>query len=117
VLEEFVSDTPPPVAMVDRRPDRPAFYWLATVALMVAILARAQTILIPVALSVVVAFALGPLVKTLERRLGRPVAVAVVAVVALAAVAAFGYLLERQLVDLSAQMTKYSDSIGNRCWR
>ncbi|HXI57164.1 MAG TPA: AI-2E family transporter [Polyangia bacterium] len=110
-----MSDTPSPVALVDhRRPDRPAFYWLATVALLVAMLARAQTILIPVALSVVVAFALGPLVKLLERRLGRPVAVAVVAVVALAAVAAFGYLLERQLVDLSAQMTKYSDSIGKK---
>jgi predicted PurR-regulated permease PerM len=115
VLEEVVSDTPSPVAVVDRhRPDRPAFYWLATVALMVAILARAQMILIPVALSVVVAFALGPLVKALERRLGRPAAVAVVAVVALAAVGAFGYLLERQLVELSAQMTKYSDSIGKK---
>ncbi|MEA2700387.1 MAG: hypothetical protein QOI66_4658 [Myxococcales bacterium] len=115
MLEEFVSDTPSPVAVADRhRPDRPAFYWLATVALMVAILARAQTILIPVALSVVVAFALGPLVKALERRVGRSVAVAVVAVVALAAVGAFGYLLERQLVDLSAQMTRYSDSIGKK---
>ena len=41
-------------------------------------------------------------------------AVAVVVIVALAAVAGFSYLLERQVVDLSAEMTKYSDSIQRK---
>jgi len=45
------------------------------------------------------------IVKRLERRLGRVVAIALVAVVAFAAVTAFGYLLKHQLVDLSTQMT------------
>jgi predicted PurR-regulated permease PerM len=110
-----LSDTLPPTPpALTPRHERPAFYWLATVALIVAILARAQTILVPLALAVVVAFALGPAVKWLERALGRGVAVAVVVVVALGAVTGFGYLLERQLVDLSAQMTKYSESIGRK---
>jgi predicted PurR-regulated permease PerM/CheY-like chemotaxis protein len=82
--------------------------------LVVAILARAQAILVPLALSVVVAFALSPAVKRLERSLGRAVALAIVVFVALGAVTAFGYLLERQLVDLSAQMTKYSESMRRK---
>jgi predicted PurR-regulated permease PerM len=109
-----MSDTLSSAPLPNRRQERPAFYWLATVALIVAILARAQTILVPLALAVVVAFALGPAVKWLERALGRGVAVAVVVFVALGAVTGFGYLLKRQVVDLSAQMTKYSESIGRK---
>ena len=110
------NDAPPPAPLpvAATRPERPAFFWLATVALIVAILAHAEAILVPLALAIVVAFALGPAVKRLERYLGRGVAVAVVVVVALAAVAGFGLLLERQLVDLAAQMTKYSDSMGRK---
>jgi len=40
--------------------------------------------------------------------------IALVAVVALAAVTAFGYLLKHQLVDLSTQMTKYSESMRKK---
>jgi predicted PurR-regulated permease PerM len=87
---------------------------LATVVLLVAVLSRAQTILVPLALAIVVAFALGPAVRKLERGLGRGAAVAVVVLVALAAVAGLGYLLRRQVVDLSTQMTKYSDSIRRK---
>ncbi len=110
-----MSDPPPAAGPVSTaRPERPAFFWLATLALIVTILARAQTILVPLALAVVVAFALGPAVRRLERALGRGVAVAVVVFVALGGVTGFGYLLKRQLVDLSAQMTKYSDSIRRK---
>ena len=112
-----MNDAPSPAAPISvagTRPDRPAFFWLATVALLVAILARAEALIVPVALAIVVAFALGPAVKRLENVLGRGAAVAVVVFVALAGVAAFGLLLERQLVDLAAQMTKYSDSMGKK---
>lgn len=110
-----MSDTsPPPAPVPASRQGRPAFFWLATLALIVAILARAQTILVPLALAVVLAFALSPAVKRLERVLGRGLAVALVVLVALGAVTGFGYLLKRQLVDLSAQMTKYSDSIRHK---
>jgi len=102
-----------PAAAVPRQ-DRHVFFWLATASLLVAIFSRAQQILVPLALSVVIAFALSPVVKRIERRLGRAAAIALVAVVALAAVTAFGYLLKHQLVDLSTQMTKYSESMRKK---
>ncbi len=96
------------------RPAWPGLGALGTVVLIVAVLARAEAIFVPLALAIVVAFALGPAVRLFERALGRVAAVAVVVLVALAAVAGFSYLLERQVVDLSAEMTKYSDSIQRK---
>jgi predicted PurR-regulated permease PerM len=110
-----MNDTGPITVNVPKlRTEGRVFYGLATVALIVASLARAQAILVPLALAVVVAFALGPPVKRLERVLGRGAAVALVVFVALGAVTAFGYLLERQVVDLAGQMTKYADSMGRK---
>jgi predicted PurR-regulated permease PerM len=111
-VSEAASPAPAPPA--SPRAERPAFFALATLALIVAILAYARAILIPLALSVVLAFTLVAPVKRLERALGRVLAVVLVVLVALGAVSAFGYLLERQLVDLGAQMTKYSDSMGRK---
>lgn len=93
---------------------RPAFYWLATVVLIVVVLARAEAILVPLALAVVLAFALSPMVTRLERVLRRGGAVAVVVVASLGVATGVGYLLQRQLVDLSSQMLKYSDSIQRK---
>ena len=106
------SSTVAPVHAARR--DQPAFFGLATLALIVALLAWAQTILVPLALALVLSFALGPAVKRLERALGRGLAVAVVVLITLAAVTGFGYLLQRQVVDLSTQMAKYSDSIRRK---
>jgi predicted PurR-regulated permease PerM len=94
--------------------DRHAFFWLATAALLVTIFALGQEVLVPLALSVVISFALSPLVKRGERYFGRGLAVALVTVVAIAAVGGFGYLLKRQLVDLSDKVTKYSDSMTRK---
>ena len=105
---------PAQVPQAASRPDRPGLGALVTVVLIVAVLSRAQAIFIPLALAIVVAFALGPAVRLLERALGRVGAVGVVVLVALAAVAGFSYLLERQVVALSAEMTKYSDSIQRK---
>jgi predicted PurR-regulated permease PerM len=96
------------------RPGRPVFGTLANVVLIVAVLSRAEAIFVPLALAIVVAFALGPPVRLFERVLGRVAAVVVVVSVALGAVAGFSYLLERQVVDLSAELTKYSDSIQRK---
>jgi predicted PurR-regulated permease PerM len=93
---------------------RPGLGALATVVLIVAVLSRAQAIFVPLALAIVLAFALGPAVRLFERALGRVGAAVFVVVVALAAVGGFSYLLERQVVDLSAKMTKYSDSIQRK---
>ena len=97
-----------------RRPEQHAFFWLATVFLLVATFSRAQEIIVPLALSVVIAFALSPAVRRLERRIGRALAIAVVVLLALTAVTGFGYLLKRQVVDLSLQMTKYSESMRKK---
>ena len=93
---------------------RHPFFWIATIALLVAIFARAQEVLVPLALSVVIAFAMSPAVTLLERRLGRALAVALVVVVGLGAVSAFGLLLRHQLFDLTAQMNRYSESMRNK---
>lgn len=110
-----MSSVPPtPAPETVSRAARPGLGALGTVVLIVAVLARAEAVFVPLALAIVVAFALGPPVRLLERALGRVAAVAVVVLVALAAVAGFSYLLERQVVDLSAEMTKYSDSIQRK---
>jgi predicted PurR-regulated permease PerM len=106
--------SPPSVPGSAPKAERPAFFALATVALIVMILRRAQSLVVPLALALVLSFALGPAVKLLERKLRRGAAVLVVVLVALGTVTAFGYMLEHQLVDLSVQMTKYSDSIGRK---
>src|SRR4051794_9291266 len=90
------------------------FFWLATLVLVVAILALARAVLVPLALAILIAFALTPAVRPLERRLGRGLAVSVVVLLAVGAVVSFGYLLERQLVDLSGQMSRYSDSMRRK---
>jgi predicted PurR-regulated permease PerM len=96
------------------RAARPSLGALATVVLIVAVLSRTQAIFVPLALAIVMAFALGPAVRLFERALGRVGAVVVVVIVALTAVAGFSYLLERQVVALSVEMTKYSDSIQRK---
>ena len=96
------------------RNDRHAFFWLATAALVVTIFSHAQEVLVPLALSVVISFALSPLVKRCERYVGRGLAVALVMLVAIAAFTGFGYLLKRQLVDLSEKVTKYSESMTQK---
>jgi predicted PurR-regulated permease PerM len=106
--------TPPTPPALTAPLGRPSLGALATVVLIVAVLSRAQTILVPLALAVVMAFALGPAVRLIERAVGRVLAVVLVVFVALAVVAGFGYLLRRQVVDLSVQMTKYSDSIQRK---
>lgn len=105
-----------------RRPSSPkpvgqAFFRLATVVLLVAVFSMAQELLVPIALSIVLAFALTPPVKWLERFVGRGVAIALVVMVALGALGAFGYLLKRQMGELADQMTRYSDSMRKKVTR
>jgi predicted PurR-regulated permease PerM len=93
---------------------RHPFWWLATIALVVTIFARAQEVLVPLALAVVIAFAMNPAVTLIERRLGRGLAVALVVLVGLASVSGFGLLLRYQLFDLTAQMNRYSESMRHK---
>ncbi len=92
----------------------PLFFWLATLALLVTIFSRGQEVLVPLALGVVIAFALTPAVVYLERRLGRALSVAMVVLVALGLAIGFGALLKRQLFDLSTQMVQYTESMRRK---
>jgi predicted PurR-regulated permease PerM len=108
------ASLPAAAPLPGKAPARPALGMLGTIVLVVVVLSRARTILVPLALAIVIAFALGPMVRRLERAVGRAVAVGMTIVVTLAMVAGLGYLLKLQVVDLSAQMTKYSDSIARK---
>jgi predicted PurR-regulated permease PerM len=109
-----VTEPPPASSVPPPRPALAALIGLATITLLVAIFARTQAVLVPLALSVVLAFALRPAVRRLERPLGRVVAVTVVVLVSLGAASGFGFLLERQLAGLSTSMTKYSESMRRK---
>jgi predicted PurR-regulated permease PerM len=95
-------------------PLRHPFFWLATIVLLVVIASRGQDVLVPLALSVVISFALTPAVTALERRIGRGLAIALVVVMALGAVSGFAVLISRQLSDLANQATRYSESIRRK---
>ncbi len=88
---------------------------IATIALLVTILALAHAVFIPVALAVMLSFILTPGVKALERhsfpRLG---AVAVVVILTLGIVGGFGYVLSRQFNELAAQVPQYSNTIKQK---
>jgi predicted PurR-regulated permease PerM len=90
------------------------FFALATLALLVAICALAKDVIVPLALSGIIAFALNPAVRGLERWIGRRIAVGLVVLAALTAVSAFGYTLNRQFVELSTQVTRYSGSMRKK---
>lgn len=93
---------------------RPLLY-LASVALLVTVLSQARAVLIPIALAVLLAFILSPLVEALERRLlPRVVAVAVVVILALSIIGTFAYTLNRQFNDLATQLPHYSRSIKEK---
>jgi len=68
----------------------------------------------PLALSVLIAFALSPVVKRIERRPRARCGHRLVAVVALAAVTAFGYLLKHSACRSFDGETKYSESMRKK---
>jgi predicted PurR-regulated permease PerM/CheY-like chemotaxis protein len=90
---------------------------IATV-LTVAALYVAQQVLIPLALAVLLAFLLAPLVSRLERwRLGRVGAVLTVVAVAFAVIGGLGWVVGRQVVRLAEDLPKYQDEIVHKVRR
>jgi predicted PurR-regulated permease PerM len=87
---------------------------LATVVLVVASLARAQAVFVPLALAFVLVFVLSPLVSWLERHIGRVAAVGLVLLFGLVAVVSVGYLLTSQLVSLGNEVPKYKSNIRKK---
>ena len=77
---------------------------LLTLVLVVGVLWAAKAILMPLALGIILAFALTPLVRLFDRwRLPRSAGVALTMLLALGAVGGIGYVVFDQFADLSTR--------------
>lgn len=85
------------------------------VMLGVAGLYLARVILVPLALAILLAFVLTPIVAALERRrLGRGLAVGVVALFAIGAAGALGWAATAQLSTLATELPRYRQTLQQR---
>lgn len=93
----------------------PSWVPLAGVALVVAVLWAAQAVLIPLAIGVILAFTLTPLVRLFDRlRLPRFAGVALTMMIALGAVGGIAFVTADQVAELSTQVTKYTSSMRQK---
>lgn len=91
------------------------FYTLATVVLVVAVLRIAEEVMIPLALALLLAFLLSPVVIRLMRwKLPRTVAVTVTVVCALAVVTVVGWHVTNQAVGLLEDLPKYEANLHHK---
>jgi predicted PurR-regulated permease PerM len=88
---------------------------LLTLALVVAILWAAKAVLVPLALGIILAFALTPVVRMFDRRrLPRFVGVALTMLLALGVVGGIGYVVFGQFTELSTELTRYTSSMRRK---
>lgn len=88
---------------------------LSAIVLVVAVLWAAKTVLIPLALGVILAFLLTPMVRLFDRwRLPRFIGVALTMLLALSAVGGVGYVAFNQFAELSTQASKYTSSMRRK---
>ena len=91
---------------------------MPTVFATVAALYLAQAVLIPLAVAILLAFLLAPVVTWLERwRLGRIVAVVLAVGTALAVLGTIGWVVERQFVEVAEKLPDYRENIQNKLRR
>lgn len=85
---------------------------LVTIVLVVAILYLAKEVLVPLALSILLAFLLGPMTRRLERlKVWRGVAVTLVAGVFFLALGGIIWMVVNQAVDLAGKLPTYQSNI------
>lgn len=90
---------------------------LISVVIVVAVLYFARVVFIPLALAVLFAFLLAPLVTRLRRwGVWRVPAVVIAVNAAFVAIAAFGFLMAVQLTDLGHKLPEYEQNIHNK-WK
>ena len=88
---------------------------LLTLVLVVAVLWAAKAILLPLALGIILAFALTPAVKVFDRyRLPRFAGVTLTMLLALGIVGGIGYVVVDQFAELSTQLTRYTSSMRHK---
>jgi predicted PurR-regulated permease PerM len=91
--------------------------WVAllTLVLIVGVLWAAKAVLMPLALGIILAFTLTPLVRQFDRlRLPRSAGVALTMLLALGVVGGLGYVVFDQFTELSTQITQYTSSMRRK---
>src|SRR5690242_10340229 len=90
--------------------------WLTFIGavLVITVLYLAQAVLVPVALAVLLAFLLTPIVVTLQRRVGRVPAVLLTVAVTFGAVGAGGWIVTQQLAGLMQELPAYRQNIRQK---
>ena len=93
----------------------PLLYILATLTLITAFLYFAKAVLMPVALAILLAFLLSPLVLALQRwGLGRIPAVILVVVLTFSLLGALGWTVFRQFASLTDDLPRYQQNIKHK---
>jgi predicted PurR-regulated permease PerM len=103
--------------MALRSPSRDAFHLLVVVVAVVVIgaLYFARVVFVPLALAMLFAFVLPPIVKLFERvRVGRTLSTFVVVLLTLAGVGAIGWIVARQFTDVLNQLPEYQSNIKEK---
>jgi predicted PurR-regulated permease PerM len=99
------------------RSSKPHTAWasLLTLCLIIAILITAKSVLVPLALGVILAFTLTPVVRLFDRfHLPRAIGVTLSLALLLGLVGGLGYVLTSQITELSEQANKYSYSMREK---
>lgn len=99
-------------------PKKTQFYRLASIAILLALLYFGQEVLVPLALAVLFAFLLTPLVVRSERiGLGRVPSTLLVVLLALGLIGVLGWTVERRFVQIVDKLPDYRESIRTKVAR
>lgn len=91
------------------------FITFAAFVLVVVVLRLAEDVMIPVALSLMLAFLLSPLVVRLQRwRLPKPIAILVTAAIAFSAIGCVGWQIADQTVALMKELPRYEENLRQK---
>jgi predicted PurR-regulated permease PerM len=92
-----------------------AWVTLLTLVLVVTVLWAAKAILLPLAIGIILAFALTPVVKLCDRyRVPRFAGVTLTMLLALGIVGGIGYVVVNQFAELSTELTRYTSSMRRK---
>ena len=93
----------------------PSLIAFGNIVLLIASLYWAQTVLIPIALSIMLTFLLSPVASALERTgLGRLPSVILIVVLTFSLLAAIGWVVTLQLTSLGNDLSKYTVNIKQK---
>jgi len=98
-----------------RSTDASRLVGLITVVVIVAVLYLAREVLVPIALAILLCFVLAPLVTLVQRlHIGRVLAVLLVTACACCVVAAVGWIVGGEVIDLADKLPEYRQNIRSK---